>query len=111
MIASGVSVRHSVSPGWPFCPPGLLPECSRKLLTRNGQPGHTPGNVKLLLPSRQSRENSHCISRSPVVVHAPVPATHDCNNDRSRGTLLTSASPVVASRSAAFTLQSSVSGV
>jgi hypothetical protein len=25
------------------------------------KPGHTPGNVKLLLPPRQSRGNSHCI--------------------------------------------------
>ena len=36
MIASGVSVRRSVSPGWPFCPPGFLPERSRRLLTRAG---------------------------------------------------------------------------
>jgi hypothetical protein len=27
------------------------------------KPGHTPGNVKLLLPPRQSRGNSHSISR------------------------------------------------
>jgi hypothetical protein len=26
-----------------------------------GKPGHTPGNVKLLLPPRQSRGNSQCI--------------------------------------------------
>jgi hypothetical protein len=34
MVASGFSVRLSVFPGWPFCPPGFLPDRSRRLLTR-----------------------------------------------------------------------------
>jgi len=29
----------------------------------DGQPGTTPENVEFLLPPRQSRGNSHCISR------------------------------------------------
>jgi hypothetical protein len=31
------------------------------------KPGHTPGNVKLLLPPRQSRGNSHSISGGPQI--------------------------------------------
>jgi hypothetical protein len=36
MVASGVSRRLNVLPGWPFCPPVLLPDRSRKLLVRAG---------------------------------------------------------------------------
>jgi len=39
MVTSAVSVRHSVSPRWPFCPPVFLPDGSRKLLTRAGFDG------------------------------------------------------------------------
>jgi hypothetical protein len=34
MVASGFSVRLSVLQGWPFCPPGFLPDCSRRLPKR-----------------------------------------------------------------------------
>src|SRR5208282_1247829 len=36
MVVSGSSVRRSVLPGWPFCPPVLLPDVSRRLLVRAG---------------------------------------------------------------------------
>src|SRR5271166_4815183 len=36
MVVSGSSVRRSVLPGWPFCPPVLLPDVSRRLLVREG---------------------------------------------------------------------------
>ena len=60
MIASGVSGEHSVSPGWPFCPPGFLPEGSRKLLTRTGffSPSLDGGLPLLLLFSPSRRSNS-----------------------------------------------------
>src|SRR5271157_496504 len=34
MVVSGSSVRRSVLPGWPFCPPVFLPDVSRRLLAR-----------------------------------------------------------------------------
>ena len=36
MTPSGVSLRRSVSPGWPCCPPGFLPDDCRRLLVRGG---------------------------------------------------------------------------
>ncbi len=53
MVASGVSVRQSVSPGWPFCPPDFLPD-ARRLLTRGGffNPSLDGGLPLLLLFSR-----------------------------------------------------------
>src|SRR5271170_8126387 len=70
MVTSGVSVRHSVSPGWPFCPPVFLPDGSRKLLTRTGffSPSLDGGLPLLLLfrPRRRSssatRAKSTCLS-------------------------------------------------
>src|SRR5665647_810748 len=60
MVASGVSVRRSVSPGWPFCPPLFLPEDSRRLLTRTGffSPSLDGGLPLLLLFSPSRRSNS-----------------------------------------------------
>ena len=60
MIASGVSVRHSVSPGWPFWPPGFLPEGSRRLLTRTVffSPSLDGGLPLLLLFKLSRRSNS-----------------------------------------------------
>ena len=60
MIASGVSVRRSVSPGWPFWPPGFLPERSRRLLTRAGffSPSLDGGLPLLLLFNPSRRSNS-----------------------------------------------------
>jgi len=59
MIASGVSLRGKVSPGWPCCPPVFLLEGSRRLLTRAGffSPSLDGGLPLLLLfsPSRRSK--------------------------------------------------------
>src|ERR1700679_1979707 len=60
MVASGFSTWHSVSPGWPFCPPVLLPDGSRRLLTRTGlfNPSLDGGLPLLLLFSPRRRSNS-----------------------------------------------------
>jgi hypothetical protein len=42
--------------------PGVCLGGARIRVPSVGKPGHTPGNVKLLLPPRQSRGNSQCIS-------------------------------------------------
>jgi hypothetical protein len=41
--------------------PGVCLGGARIRVPSVGKPGHTPGNVKLLLPPRQSRGNSQCI--------------------------------------------------
>src|SRR5271157_703187 len=69
-MASGVSVRRNVSPGWPFWPPVFLPDGSRRLLTRRGffSPSLDGGLPLLLLfrPRRRSssatRAKSTCLS-------------------------------------------------
>src|ERR1700679_3805982 len=40
---------------------------------KNRKPGHTPGNVKLLLPPRQSRGISHLVSILPASTTRYVP--------------------------------------
>src|SRR5271163_4197825 len=75
MIASGVSLRRSVSPGWPFCPPGFLPDGSRKLLTRGGflSPSLDGGLPLLLLFSPRRRSNSAICARN-AAISAACPA-------------------------------------
>src|SRR5271170_1464408 len=75
MIASGVSFRRSVSPGWPFCPPGFLPDGSRKLLTRGGflSPSLDGGLPLLLLFSPRRRSNSAICARN-AAISAACPA-------------------------------------
>src|ERR1700687_4931741 len=60
MVASGVSVRRSVVPGWPFWPPVFLPDGSRRLLTRGGffSPSLDGGLPLLLLFNPRRRSNS-----------------------------------------------------
>jgi hypothetical protein len=57
IVASGVSVRRRVSPGWPVCPPVFLPDGSRRLLTRGGffSPSLDGGLPLLLLFSPRRR--------------------------------------------------------
>src|SRR3974377_1076602 len=66
MVASGTAVRRSVAPGWPLWPPVLLPECSRRLLTRGGffSPSLDGGLplLPLFSPRRRSRSASRPIS-------------------------------------------------
>ncbi len=71
MIASGVSVRHSVSPGWPFWPPGFLPEGSRRLLTRTGffSPS-LDGGLPLLLLFRPSRRSNSAMRACIAAISA-----------------------------------------
>ena len=54
--------------------PGVCLGGARIRVPSVGKPGHTPGNVKLLLPPRQSRGNSQCI-RSRDVGHAECAAS------------------------------------
>src|SRR4051794_408946 len=60
MTASGVSFRRSVSPRWPCCPPGLLPDGCLRLLVRGGffSPSLDGGLPLLLLSSPRRRSNS-----------------------------------------------------
>jgi uncharacterized protein len=46
--------------------PGVYLGGARIRLPSVGKPGHTPGNVKLLLPPRQSRGNSRCINLAGI---------------------------------------------
>jgi hypothetical protein len=48
--------------------PGVCLGGARIRVPSVGKPGHTPGNVKLLLPPRQSRGNSQCIRPIPGYV-------------------------------------------
>src|SRR5271157_3401165 len=69
MIASGVSLRSNVSPGWPFCPPVFLPDGSRKLLTRGGffSPSLDGGLPLLLLFNPSRRSNSVICPRNAAI--------------------------------------------
>ena len=60
MTASGVSLRRSVSPGWPCCPPRFLPDGCRRLLVRGGffSPSLDGGLPLLLLFSPRRRSSS-----------------------------------------------------
>src|SRR5215469_6602323 len=83
MIASGVSVRHSVSPGWPFWPPGFLPEGSRRLLTRTVffSPS-LDGGLPLLLLFKLSRRSNSAMRACIAAISAAWRAS-SANNDGS----------------------------
>ena len=83
---NGVSseTRHpqAVTPGGTGATlrPGVCLGGARIRVPSVGKPGHTPGNVKLLLPPRQSRGNSQCIRATAITKPcgystAHVPAT------------------------------------
>src|SRR3954451_16794048 len=69
MVASGVSVRRKVVPGWPGCPPLCLPDGCRRLPTRGGffSPSLDGGLPLLPLFSPTWRSNSAVRSRSAAI--------------------------------------------
>src|SRR5262249_15518781 len=69
-MTSEFSTGRRVSPRWPFCPPGFLPDGSRKLLTRAFRDGFVSpslaGGLLLLLllsPSLRSSSSIRCRDR------------------------------------------------
>jgi hypothetical protein len=69
MITSGSADCRRVSPSWPFCPPGFLPEDSRRLDTRAGffNPS-LDGGLPLLELFRPSRRSSSATRATSVAI-------------------------------------------
>src|SRR5262249_38273527 len=72
---SGFSTGRRVSPRWPFCPPGFLPDRSRKLLTRGSRggffsPSLEGGLLLLVLFNPSRRSSSPMRSFCPALSHS-----------------------------------------
>src|SRR5271157_5100733 len=77
MVVSGSSVRRSVLPGWPFCPPVFLPDVSRRLLVRAGflfSPSLEGGLplLPLFRPRRCSSSATRAVSAAMTSRCAPI---------------------------------------
>jgi hypothetical protein len=86
MTVSGVWVWRSVSPGWPVCPPGFLPEGCRKLLVRAGffSPS-LDGGLPLLLLFR-SRRRSNSAMRADCASSSAMSSSFESRLSASRST-------------------------
>src|SRR4051812_33805402 len=78
MVTFGSATWHKVSPLWPFCPPGGLPDRSRRLRVRGSRLGLCSPSLhgglpllELFSPSRRSN-SATCPSNTAMVSWSPT---------------------------------------